>query len=350
MVSAGACRNILSSSSSSGAANILDVYAASPTAADATTLLGGGEWWTSAPTFAQRPLDAATMTSAIRYQVIRRYANVGTAETWRVVYTQFDGSTSANTVMSNIQTNAGNGVSGPSAGDKALYYGQQLTPMPGTSPGGAPFETFTVVRLGAFVIESTWNRKDGFPRIAQLGTIAQKLVARLRDATNGKLHGTPISANELAALPPLNGAMTLLGAVKLPVEAVALMVNAPAPTEVRQLFTGLGVKEFVFGDYVLDEDTHMEVQTAVFNFSSAADASSMFDVFRGTVAADSNGLAITYNSATGPGQYDIVFVSGTRMGLMICRSTAEDSNEAASRACEAPIEAVSAAWRVTLNG
>ena len=290
------------------------------------------------------------MNSTVQYQVIRRYANIGTAETWRVVYTSFDSSSSATTVMTNIQNNAGNGVSGANAGDKALYYGQELTPASGSAQGGAPFETLTVIRVGAFVVESTWDRKDGFPRIAQLSAVAQKLVSRLRDAIAGKIHAAPISVNELGTLPPLNGAITLLGTAKLPIEAVPLMVNAAAPTEVVSLFKGLGVNDFVFGDYVLDEDTHMEVQTAVLNFNSSSDANSMFDAFRGSVAPDANGLAISYNSATGPGQYDVEFVSGNRMGLMICRSTAEESNEAASRACEGPIEAVSAAWRVTLNG
>jgi hypothetical protein len=348
LVSAGACRNILPGSSSGGSARVIDVYAASPTAADAHSLLGGGEWWTGAPTFALRPLDAATMASAVHYQVIRRYANVGTAETWRIVYSEFDSASSATTVVTNIANNAGNGVSGPNAGDKVLYYGQQLTQTSGTQ-NGAPFETVTIIRSGQFVIESTWDRKDGFPSVDQLGNIAKHLVSRLKDAQAGKVHATEISQEDLATLPPPNGSMTLLGAVRLPVQAVPLMINAPAPTEAAKLFTDLGVSEFVFGDYALNEDTGMEVQAAVFDFSTPADASNVFDAFRGTQEPDSNGLVKSYNDTTGPGQYDVEFLAGNRVGLMICRSTSEESNVAASRACETPIEVVSGAWASTLK-
>ncbi|HSS61192.1 MAG TPA: hypothetical protein VLK30_07030 [Candidatus Limnocylindrales bacterium] len=346
---AAACRSPFPSASSGGSAKIADVYAASPSTADAHTLLGSGDWWTSAPTFATRPLDAGSMSSSVQYQVIRRFANVGTAETWKVVYTSFVSTSSATTVVTNIQNNAGAGVSGPNVGDKVLYYGQQLTQTGGTAQAAAPYETLTIIRLGAFVIESTWDRKDGFPTVTQLSKIGSKLVSRLKDAVAGKIHATAISTDDLATLPPPNAAMTLLGAVRLPVQAIPLMLNAAAPTEVAKMFTDLGVSEFVFGDYVLDQDTHMEVQAAIFNFTTSQDASNVFDTFRGGVTPDANGLVKSYNDTTGPGQYDIEFLSGTRMGLMICRSTAEASNEAAARSCETPIEVVSAAWAASLK-
>jgi hypothetical protein len=169
-------------------------------------------------------------------------------------------------------------------------------------------------------------------------------VAKVKDVLAGKIHGAPISSQDLATLPPPNNSMTLLGAVKLNVQAIPLMLNASAPTEVVRLFNDLGVNDFVFGDYALDGDTKMEVQAASFKFTTSSDANSVFDTFRGTITPDANGLVKSYNDATGPGQYIVVFVSGSRMGLMICRSTAEESNEAASRACETPIEVVSAAW------
>jgi hypothetical protein len=350
VLAAAACRSPFGSSTSGGSARIIDVYAASPTSADAHTLLGGGDWWTSAPTFAQRPLNAASMSSSIQYQIIRRYGNVGTAETWKLTYTEFASTSAATSVVSNIQSNAGAGVSGPKVGDTSLYYGQQLTQTGGSSQGGAPFETLTIIRVGGFVVESTWDRKDGFPSVDQLGKIGTRIVSRLKDAISGKIRGTLISTDDIATLPPPNAAMTLLGAVRLPVEAVALMLNAAAPTAVQSLFTDLSVKDFVFGDYALDEDTHMEVQTATFKFSTPADANRVFDTFRAGDTPDANGLVKSYNDSTGPGQYDIEFVSGSYMGLMICRSTSEDSNEAASRACETPIEVVSAAWAATLKG
>jgi hypothetical protein len=349
LAAAAACRNPLPGSSSGSSARIIDVYAASPSSNDAHTLLGGGEWWTDAPTFAQRPLNAASMSSTVQYQVIRRYGNVGTAETWKVVYTELESASAATTIFNNLQNGAGAGVSGPKVGDAVLYYGQQVPQTSGSSQNGAPFETLTLIRSGAFLIQSTWDRKDGFPTVDQLGAIARVLVSRLKDAMSGKIHGTIISSDELALLPPPNAAMTLLGAVRLPVEAVPLMLNAPAPTEVVSLFKNLSVNDFVYGDYALDEDTHMEVQAATFKFSNPSDASSVFDTFRGGDTPDANGLVKSYNDATGPGQYDVVFLQGSYVGLMICRSTAEDSNEAASRACETPIEVVSAAWAATLK-
>jgi hypothetical protein len=349
LLTAAACRSPFPSSSSGSGARMIDVYAASPTSNDAHSLLGGGQWWTSAPTFAQRPLNAATMSSSVQYQIIRRYGNVGTAETWKLVYTEFASSSAATTVVTNIQNNAGAGVSGPNVGDKALYYGQQLTQTSGTALGGAPFETLSIIRSGAFVVESTWDRKDGFPSVDQLGRIGNSLISRLKQAVSGKIRGTVISSDDLATLPPPNAAMTLLGAVRLPVEAVPLMLNAAAPTAVQSLFTDLSVTDFVYGDYALDEDTHMEVQAAIFKFSSPGDAGSVFDTFRGGDTPDANGLVKSYNDSTGPGQYDIEFMQGSYMGLMICRSTAEDANESASRACETPIEVVSAAWAATLR-
>lgn len=350
VLAATACRSPLPSSSSGSTTRIIDVYAASPTASDAKSWLGGGEWWVGAPTFAQRPLDGARTSAAIKYRVVRRYANVGTAETWRVVYTAFTATSDATATMTSIQNSAGSGASGPSVGDKALYYGQQLSPVPGTNQGGAPYQTLTVIRSGAYVIESTWNRMDRFPSVSDLGKIGSHIVSRLREAVAGKLRGTPLSSDEQSALPPPNSSITQLGGVRLPVQAVGLMLNAAAPTEVAKLFTDANVTDFVFGDYVLNGDTHMEVQAAMFNFTTSSDASRIFDTFRGSVTPDANGLAKSYNDTTGPGQYDIEFVSGTRMGLMICRSTAEGSGEAASRACETPIQIVTAAWAASARG
>ena len=179
---AAACCSPFPGSGSGSSARIIDVYTASPTTSDAHSLLGGDNWWTSAPTFAQRPLNAASMSSSIHYQVIRRYSHVGTAESWKVVYTEFASTTAATTILDNVQNNLGSGVSGPNVGDKSLYYGQQMTQTGATNQGAAPFETLTIIRVGAFVIESTWDRQEGFPTISQLGKIAGRLASRLKDA------------------------------------------------------------------------------------------------------------------------------------------------------------------------
>jgi len=322
-------------------AKIMDVYAASPSAADARSLLGG-EWWTSAPTFAVRPLDDANFATQVKYTVIRRYANVGTAESWRIRYIQLDKSSSATTLMSNIESSLGSGTSGKNVGDKVLYYQEKLA---SSAQGGAPYETLTLIRVGSVVIESMWLRKDGFPSSDQLGKIASKLTDAIKNVVAGKVHGTAATADDLAMLPPPNTYITLLGAVRLPIEAVPLMLNFSAPTELADLLRQEQLNDFVFGDYVLDTDTHMEVQAVVFTLASPTAAQELFDTFKGSAALDANGVLKFYNDVTGPGQYDYYILSGRHLGLLICRSTAElTANEAASRACETPLETVATAW------
>ena len=334
-VVAGACAKPFQSTPP---AKIMDVYAISPSASDASSLLGG-EWWPTAPTFAVRPLDDANFSAQVQYTVIRRYANVGTSESWRIRYIQFDKASSATSVMSNAQSSFGNGSTGKSVGDQVLYYQQKL------AGGGAPYETLTLIRIGSVVVESTWLKNDGFPSADQLGKVASKLASGLKDAIAGKVHGRPVSTADLATLPPPNAYITLLGAARLPIEAVPLMLNASAPTQLVTLFKAENLNDFLYGDYVLDNDTHMEVQAAVFTLTSATAANELFDAFKGTSTVDPNGVLKLYNDITGPGQYDYFILAGRHVGLLICRSTAElSSNEAASRSCEGPLETVATAW------
>ncbi|HEY6116263.1 MAG TPA: hypothetical protein VI172_09920 [Candidatus Dormibacteraeota bacterium] len=323
-------------------AKIMDVYAASPSSADAASLLGG-TWWTSAPTFSVRPLDDANQASQIQYSVIRRFANVGTAETWEVTYIQLDKSSSASTLMSNIENNLGSGTTGKSVGDKALYYQQKLSASSGSE--GAAYEALTFIRVGSLIIESVWKKNDSFPSSDQLGKVASRLASGAKNAIAGKVHAAPASASDLAMLPPPNSLITLLGAVTLPIEAMPLMVNAAAPTQVLQVFQSQGVNTFVYGDYVLNSDTQMEVQAAVFTLPSASAAEALFDSFKGDTTVDANGVLRYYNETAGPGQYDYFIASGRHLGLLICRSVQEETaHAAASRACETPLETVSAAW------
>jgi hypothetical protein len=333
-IAAGACARPFQSAAP---AKIMDVYASSPSQVDATSLLGG-EWWPSAPTFAVRPLDDSNVSTQVQYTVIRRYANVGTSESWRIRYIQLDKSSSATSLMSNVEGSLGSGNSGKSVGDKVLYYQDKLT------AGGAPYETLTLIRVGSVVIESTWLKNDGFPASDQLGRIASKLVSGVKDAIAGKVHGTQASANDLATLPPPNAFITLLGAVRLPIEAIPLMLNSSAPTKVVTLFKTEQVSDFVFGDYVLDNDTGMEVQASVFTLTSPTAAGELFGAFKGSTALDANGVLKIYNDVTGPGQYDYFILSGRHVGLLICRSTSDSSTASASRACETPLETVAAAW------
>ena len=323
-------------------AKMVDVYAAGPSAEDASNLLGGGDWWTSAPTFAVRPLDDANVATQVQYTVIRRYANVGTAESWRIRYIQLDKSSSATSLMSNIESSLGSGSSGKNVGDKVLYYQEKLVT---SGQGGAPYETLTLIRVGSVVIESMWLKKDGFPSSDQLGRVASRLTDGIKNVVAGKVHGTAVSSDDAALLPPPNSYITLLGAARLPIEAVPLMLNFTAPTQLAALLKQEQLNDFVFGDYVLDNDTHMEVQAAVFTLTSNSAAEELFDTFKGSATLDANGILKFYNDATGPGQYDYYVLSGRHVGLLICRSTAElTANEAASRACETPLETVASAW------
>ena len=325
-------------------AKLMDVYSGSPTSDDASSLLGG-EWWTSAPTFSVRPLDVSNMADQIQYTVIRRYENVGTAETWQIQYIQLDKSGSASTLMSNAQNTFGDGLSGKKVGDQVLYVQQRLNASADSPSNAAPYGTLTLIRVGALVIESFWKKGSGFPSTDQLGKIATRLVNGVKDATSGKVKSAEATTDDVALLPPPNAYITLLGAVHLPVEALPLMINASAPTKVVDLFKTEAVVDFVYGDYVLNTDTSMEVQAATFTFTTASAAARMFDTFKGDSTVDSNGVLVFFNDLTGPGQYDYFIVSGRHLGLLICRSTDEDgAHEAASRACEMPLETVSAAW------
>jgi hypothetical protein len=300
-------------------------------------------WWTSAPTFSVRPLDDANTSSQIKYTVIRRYVNVGTAETWQVSYIQLDKSSSASTIMTNIENNAGSGTGGKNVGDKVLYYQQKLSASSGSE--AASYETDTIIRIGSLVIESVWLKNDSFPSSTELGKVASNLASGAKEAIDGKVHSDSLSSTDMAMLPPPNAFITLLGAVKLPIEALPLMINASAPTQVAALFTAESVTDFVYGDYVLDDDTQMEVQAAVFTLPTAKDAEQLFDTFKSDATVDANGVLKFYTEANGPGQYDFFILGGRHLGLLICRSVAEfTAHGAASRACESPLETVASAW------
>ena len=322
-------------------AKLMDVYSGSPSPDDASSLLGG-EWWTAAPTFAARPLNDSNTVEQIQYTVIRRYVNIGTAETWVIRYTQLDKASSASTLMSNLENSLGSGTGGKNVGDKALYYQDKLSATADSTTNGAPYESVVIIRVGSLIIQSVWNRNSGFPSSDEVGKVASRLVSGVKAAVDGKVKSAAASTDDVAQLPPANAFLTLLGAVELPIEALPLMLNASAPTKVVDLFKQEAVDDFVYGDYVLNTDTSMEVQAAVLTFNSASAAARMFDTFKGSASVDANGVLHYYLDLNGPGQYDYYIVSGRHFALLICRSTSP--TEAASRACEQPLETVAAAW------
>ena len=325
-------------SSSGTSARPLDFYGANPTLADVRSLLGDSNWWPAPPSFGVRPLDSASMPYREKFHVITRFTHIGTAETFDIEYTLWDATSAATTQMTNIQAAFGTSANGSKVGDQVLYYGSQTS-------GAAPYGTATFVRVGQIITTITLNLKDGFPSVSQLGRIASKVTARLKDVLAGKLHVTPLPASDAVLLPPAGPDLTLLGSVKIPIEAVVVMFGFAAPEAVAAALHLTGVDSIVFGDYALNNDTHMEVRAGVFNFNTTTDAATWFNALRGSYTVDSSGIATFYDYASG--QYFSLFIAGTKGALLVCRSTA--SQESASRACEQPLTRVAPAWQVNLT-
>lgn len=332
----GACTR---GSAGSTNAQPLDLYAAAPSLADVRSLLGDSNWWPGPPSFGVRPLNAAYMPYLERFTIIQRFVHIGTAETFDVELALWSTTTAASTQMTSIQAAFGASVAGAKAGDQVLYYGSQL-------PGAAPFVTTTVVRVGQIIAAITWALKDSFPKIAQLGKIAVKVASRIKDMLAGKLRGSSLASTDSAMLPPAGMDMTLLGSAKLPIEAAVVMIDSPSLTGLAQTFHNEGVDNVVFGDYALNNDTHMEVRAGAFKFLTPQDASGWLDGMRGTYPPDSGGIVAFYDPVHGV--YNFLFVAGTQGGLLICRSTS--SAEAASRACEGPLSRVAPVWKLSLGG
>jgi hypothetical protein len=160
------------------------------------------------------------------------------------------------------------------------------------------------------------------------------------------LHRSSLATTDSAMLPPAGLDITLLGSAKLPIEAAVVMIDSPSLTGLAQTFHSEGVDNVVFGDYALNNDTHMEVRAGAFKFLTPQDASGWLDSMRNGNLPDPSGIAAFYDPAHG--EYYFVFVAGTQGGLLICRSTS--SVEAASRACEGPLSRVAPVWKLSLGG
>ena len=327
-------------SSSSGAnARPIDLLTAEPAQSDVQALLGDSNWWPGPPSFGVRPLDSASMPFQERFHVVQRFSHIGTAETLDVEFTLWDSTSTATSQMSNLQSAFGTSASGPKVGDQVLYYGSQ-------SSTAAPFETATFVRVGQVVTTISLNRKDAFPSVSQLGKIATRVISRLKDVLAGKVHSSPLPSSDSTLLPPPGPDMTLLGSTSLPVEAVVVMLGFASPETLAGILHSDGVGTMVFGDYALDNDTHMEVRAGVLDFTNPQDADDWVNALRGSATVDANGLSTFYDDATG--QYFSVFSAGTKGAMLVCRSTS--NAEAASRSCEAPLSRVGPAWLLSLQG
>ena len=316
----------------------MDVFAAGPSVADVRSLLGDDRWWPAYPTFGVRPLKAASLPLAERFDITQRFLHVGTPEHFLVDYIAWDSSSSATTRMSNVQTQLGTSVSGPKAGDQAFYYASQET-------SGTALFIFTIfVRVGPVVIEAEWTRTEARPGLTLLGKIANLLAGRLKDVLAGRVHPSPLAASDSALLAPLNDELTLLGAAKLPIEVVATLFSAATPQEVVSPFTNLGVKDLVYADYALNSDVTMEVRAAEFTFADQSQASSWINAFVGSNNLDAEGIFSTYASSLG--MYVYIFTSGVHGAMVFC--SAAVIGEAASRACENPMVGFISTWRRSL--
>jgi hypothetical protein len=327
--------------STTGGATLAAVYAGSVRLNDVAPSLGdSSNWWPGPPQFGTRPLDSSARSEQERFDVTMRYSHTGTAETLNVVYRVWISSALANAIMTSTQQAVGASLKGPKAGDQILYYNQKL------SFGAAPYASETLVRVGQIVVEIVWSRSLAFASLSDQGAVAKKVASRLKDGLAGGLPVDTRPAPDSMLLPPPGPDLTLLGVDKLPVETVAQMVGAPAPADVAAVFRQLGATDFVYGDYALNNDTHMEVQTSAFTFSSPTGAADWLDRFVGKSALDQSGGYFNYDDPTG--QYIAAFGVGSHGVVMICRSAAE--LEAASRACESPMSRVAGAWKTALGG
>jgi hypothetical protein len=335
----GACTR---SPSLSGAnAKPADLYAASLGESDIRTLLGDTNWWAGAPSFEVPPLDAATTPLTERFAITRGFIHIGTDEQLLIHYTVFDTVSSATAEMTTVKNALGASPTTPKVGDDVLYYGA-------AGGGGAPYATRTYVRLGQIVVTLIWTRKDPNVTVDQLGKNAAKVVAGLKNVFAAKPGASP-AALAPSELPPAGLDITLLGSARLPIETWVVMTRAGLPGAVVQTMQGVGIKDFAFGDYALNLDTHMEVQTALIKFNSADDANTWASTFAGA-APDANGVANSYLPMGGTpaaGEYHYFFIQGVYGVMMVCKPSLD--GEAASRECEDPLERTAIAWKFALG-
>jgi hypothetical protein len=318
-----------------------EIYASGLPTDTMQSLLGGTDWWPGPPSFEVRPLKIETMPQQIEFSITSRYQNIGSSDTFEVLTQVWDSTTSASAHMSGVQNLLGTSLKGPNVGDQALYYQQ------GPGPGSPSYTTVEFVRLGQTVATLTWTRGSAFATIAQIGKVATKVVSRLKDVLAGKVRPSPQPSADTSLLPPVGTDITLLGMARLPIEAFPLMMSVAAPKDLATTLHNLGVNDFLFADYVLDNDTSMEVRAAVLTFSVSSDAQGLVDAFRGG-SDTANPIFVTYQDISGPGQYYLMFAAKAQFAILICRSTS--LTQAASRSCENPLTRVGQAWFGLLGG
>ena len=319
-------------------------YAAAPTQSDVRKLMGDDQWYAGPPTFDVSPLNSLSRSGKLKYAVTVAYLHLGTAEEIAAKYAVYDTASSANTVMSDVQSTYGPTATSPKVGDQVLYYAF-------VGGSAAPHVGRIYVRISQMVVEIAWANKDAPPKVDQLARIARGFVSRVQTSGKGKAapppSPTPLAAREL---PPPGLDLTLLGSAHLPIESITVMIGSALPDALASLMHQSGVDTFAYGDYALNNDTHMEVQTALLTFGSSLDASSWAKTF-GPGMADNSGIYWEYVPESGSpaaGEYHYVLATNNYGIYMICKSST--AGEAASRECENPTHRTAVAWQLALQG
>lgn len=317
-----------------------DLWSIMPSQADVRSVMGDSNWYAGPPSFEVDPLDAATTPATQRFAVSQAYEHLGSGEQLFARYTVYDKTSSATTAMTDYQSLYGQSVSTtPKLGDQVLYYVS-------FAGGGAPYATRTFVRVGQVVLTIIWTKKDAQITMGALGSRARLFADPLKNLS--KAHAQP---NQVDAhlLPPPGLDITPLGSANLPLDSFVVMINAALPGPLLNDLQNNGATTVAYGDYALNLDTHMEVQTAALRFPSAASAASFAGVFSPN-PPDENGIGSGYIPAGGTpaaGEYHYVFSAGAYGVLMICKPSID--GEAASRECEDPMEKTGIAWKSALG-
>lgn len=323
-----------------------DIYAAAPSQADVRQMFADSNWYEGPPTFGVSPLDQGRNSFNVKFTVTVSYLHLGSGEDLAAFYSVFTTTSVATTVMSNLKTTYTGDPTSPQVGDETLYHGAGST-------GAAPFVSHTFVRSGQILVEVALSRKDSQASITDLARYARKFVGGLKNLGNAKPSASP-SRVDPKQLPPPGRDITPLGATRLPIEAFVVMTGSALPDNVNAILRTSNVTSFTYGDYALNADTHMEVQTAFLTIDSAVDALSWAQLFGsngGTIQADANGVYHDYIPTGGSpaaGEYHYVFAEGTYGIYIICKPTV--SGEAASRECEAPMSRTATGWSLALKG
>jgi len=323
----------------SATATPIQMYTAGPTLQQVRTSLGADSWWPGAPSFRVRPLDLELTPEDLRFSVNQHYLRLGSPDTFNVDYSVFTTSTAATRRMTTLSTNFGTSAqTTPKVGDQTIYYGEKLATTT------ALYDTLAFVRLGSLIMTVELKQASGFADINRLASISKSLLSRVQDVLANKVKPSPLAQTDDSLLPPPGTDITLLGAARLPIEASADLFHSAAPEAFAGTFTDFGLKDFLYGDYALDADFHMEVKAAVFNFGSVSEATTWLDTVFGAANIGQDGVVAGYNDVTR--EYNAYFIAGSHIAWLICSSTA--STEAASRACETPLNRVIPAWHFTL--